>query len=706
MVLCAIASLALVSPAKVEARGDLFGDALGHWRLGIADGGKPAAVAVGSVELGAPAGGSGATEGATVARLTNAYFDAGRGLGVRGSAVTVYLRARDPRGIWSYALLAKRGDHSVVNYNLFSIDLDGNGIGDIGFELRTERGFVMVSFPISEVEPAAWHDFVGRYDGKTIELICDGRVMANRRWPGGDLAQNDEPTLIGAETDRGRIVRPFTGEMEEAAVWPRALSDEEVALLCRTDELVPGRELPMPYRSPVHYRPDPGALADTIPFYWNGEYHVFYLLANLGGTPWAHIRSRDLINWEELPIALPLGRPEEPDGGCVFTGSAIEADGLFHIFYTGFNPEHPVAREQIMHATSPDLITWTKHPHHTFMADGIRYENRHGEDFRDPFVFWNEEEGRWWMLLCARDAATGGFVTGVAASADLVHWQQISPLFGGTLGPHECPDLFRIGERWYLIYSPSAGTTDYAYAEDLRGPWIHPIARSLDTTTLYAAKRMFDGRRHILVGWIRDLEGERDTGGGRWGGDMCVPREVYEVRPGVLGSRPVPEATAVFTREVLELGPNPVPEAIAGEWTYGDGVLFAAPTAGTATCRFEVPDNYMLRCRLEPQAGGLVRIGFREGEAPLSGYYLVVNPPRREAEIGGSGFRYARRCDLPEGAPIEVTAFVQGTIIECFVNDAHAFSCRAYDHPRGRLSIGFEGGPGRITMLSVRVPAE
>jgi sucrose-6-phosphate hydrolase SacC (GH32 family) len=30
--------------------------------------------------------------------------------------------------------------------------------------------------------------------------------------------------------------------------------------------------------SPLHFFPKEGRLGDTIPFYWQGEYHVFYLL--------------------------------------------------------------------------------------------------------------------------------------------------------------------------------------------------------------------------------------------------------------------------------------------------------------------------------------------------------------------------------------------------------------------------------------------
>ena len=88
----------------------------------------------------------------------------------------------------------------------------------------------MISFPISKIQATAWHDLAGRYDGKTLALFCDGHLMASKPCH-GSLMKNDDPLLIGAEIEGGRVMRHFRGELEEAAVWPRALSNEEIVLL-------------------------------------------------------------------------------------------------------------------------------------------------------------------------------------------------------------------------------------------------------------------------------------------------------------------------------------------------------------------------------------------------------------------------------------------------------------------------------------------
>jgi hypothetical protein len=181
-------------------------------------------------ELNVRAAGTGARPGTDVVLLDGAYFDAGPELHGGAAAVTVYLRARDPRGAWNGGLFAKRGGHDHLHFNLFGVDLEATPGPDVGFEIRTDRGFAQVSFPVSQIDPAAWHDLVGRYDGKSLDLFCDGRRLSTIPWS-GELVRNTEPLLIGAETDNGKVVRHFHGELEEAALWSRALTEEEIAAL-------------------------------------------------------------------------------------------------------------------------------------------------------------------------------------------------------------------------------------------------------------------------------------------------------------------------------------------------------------------------------------------------------------------------------------------------------------------------------------------
>ena len=688
-----------ITRALADDRTAVLNGAVGYWQLG--DGGKASAwplIKSGHVELDIAAQGDGAIEGSRVARVQSGYFNAGPGLHVTGTQITVYLRVRDPYGKWMHALMAKRGTHETINFNLFSADLDRTQGPDIGFEIHTSEGLVMVGFPVSEINPEAWLDLVGRYDGERVEVICNGVVMDRVRWSGA-MTTNAEPLMIGAQTDSGAVVAPFTGDMEEAAVWSRALTDEEISLLSRKESLVSHPRAPeanKPYTSPIHYQPPVGRMGDTIPFYHDGAYHVFYIRA-MAKMPWAHIVSTDLVHWVDLPTAIiPDGDPMGPHGENIGTGSVIETGGVFHAFFTGWNPRNPAGREVVGHAISTNLIEWTKIPGDICAPDSVTYKNHHDRDFRDPYVFWNEEEQCWWLLIYANDANTGLIVIGVYTSTDLKEWKAQPPI-ANLLG-QECPDYFRIGDTHYLI-----GGFRYNYStESIRGPYLNPKNPYLDTPLIYAGKRMFDGKRHVWTGWFRNLAGERDSGALEWGGPhQCLPRELYAGPGGELYARPVDEVIAVFSNTVLDLASRPS-ESSAPKWNYDGAVLVGSSERNGSQQVFDVPAHYMMTASMELDPGAELTVVLREQPDSGDGYRLVVRPERGEVEINGPGFSYPRRCFIDTSKPVKVQVFVQGTIIEAFINDAYAFSCRAYNYSKGKLGFNVAGGSVRLMDLQVK----
>ncbi|MGO8750775.1 MAG: LamG-like jellyroll fold domain-containing protein [Thermoguttaceae bacterium] len=457
------------------------------------------------------------------------------------------------------------------------------------------------------------------------------------------------------------------------------------------------------YASPIHYRPRTGVFADPIPFFWKGEYHVFYLRGGIGRVPWEHIVSKDLVHWKELPTALVSdGEPNGPDGGQMFTGSVVDGLGRFHIFYTGDNGANPRGTEFIMHATSPDLIHWTKHPEDMIAPDGIHYKNARSRDFRDPYVFWNAQEKCYWMVFFANDAKTGEGVQGLALSKDLKHWEFQPPLAGA--GGQECPDLFPIGGHWCLI-----GGDHYSVAKEPRGPFTAPpVSNAIDRPFIYAAKRTFDGKRHIWTGWLWDRSPKRDSGGAQWGGTQCLPRELRPGPGGELYSRPADEITAVFTRTVLDLAEKPRLAVLSGQWDYAATGLAGSGEGGGSRCAWEVPDHYMLQCRIQLDPKAEFTLTMRQTEEPNSGYRLSLRPEKQEAEIASPAFRESRRIRLDASQPVAIQAFVQGSMIETFINDQYALSCRAYDFPTGKLVLGVRGGGAKVLTLRVKVyePAE
>lgn len=92
------------------------------------------------------------------------------------------------------------------------------------------------------------------------------------------------------------------------------------------------------------YRPPDGWLGDVIPFYADGRYHIFYIFDDRDargawqGLDWNHLVSRDMVRFQELPVAIPHGRAEDLDA-IVGTGSVnLDPGGGYVAYYAGINP--------------------------------------------------------------------------------------------------------------------------------------------------------------------------------------------------------------------------------------------------------------------------------------------------------------------------------------------------------------------------------
>ncbi len=432
----------------------------------------------------------------------------------------------------------------------------------------------------------------------------------------------------------------------------------------------------------LRFAPNGTIFGDAIPFYWDGVYHVFYLRA----PGWGHIASRNLLHWDEHPHALaPSRNRKAPDGQDCWTGSIVHHEGVFHLFYTGKNSNDPLGDQKVMHATSTDLDTWTKHPEHTFYADGKYYWsmpingndkaklNAHHTAFRDPEVFWNKDAKAWWMLLHAAlpDGSMGAFAC--YTSTNLIQWKVREPVYTYPLSVSgDCPNIFEMNGRWYII----AADYHYTSATTPGGPYGKEML-PYDCGDLRVPKTMFDGRRRIVVGWIRTRSGHVDAGETGWGGIMSMPRELYADTDGRLFQRPPREVINAFNQPV----PNTPPSVAPGE-------------------SIDTPPDYMLQADLK--ATGPAQIRFRQtpGE-PDSGYTLSMNPDSGEISISNGHETYRRTCPLESGKRISLRLFVVGTAAECFVDNKYAFTLRVFDHQEGKLSLHAQKGDANLQRISL-----
>ena len=463
----------------------------------------------------------------------------------------------------------------------------------------------------------------------------------------------------------------------------------------------------------VFYKPVDGFVGDVIPFYWDGVYHAFYLKAPLPPlrdgahhTPYAHVASRDLVNWEELPLAIEPGGEGAPDAVSCFTGSVIERNGKFYLFYTGFQGEGKA--QTVCLATSSDLISWEKDPRNPIIeADARWYE---AIDWRDPFPFWNEEAGEYWMLLAAREKQGPDNRRGCIAlmtSPDLERWEVKPPFWSPRLYyTHECPDLFRWGEFWVLVYSTFSerNVTHYRLSKSLNGPWLAPDNDTFDGRAFYAAKTAGDGNRRFVFAWNPTREGESDAGKWQWAGHM-VAHEIVELNESGFAVTSAPEQDAIFT-ESCAIACNPQ----IGEWRVDDSAFAAEAIDSFAACTLgEMPTTALIEAEIFRQPGSRSCGLLLRCDADLESYYQL----RWEADRGRVVFdRWPRPGDEPfmleravsatSDGRLRLKIFVDSTVVVVYINDAVALNCRMYDHANGQLGLFVSEGGAAFSNVSMR----
>jgi beta-fructofuranosidase len=460
------------------------------------------------------------------------------------------------------------------------------------------------------------------------------------------------------------------------------------------------------YRLGYHLSPPAGWMNDPNGLvYFQGEYHVFYqhhpYSAQWGPMYWGHAKSRDLVHWEHLPIALAPSDTYDRDG-C-FSGSAVVAGDTLYLIYTGHTWLGEPGDDQKIHqvqclASSTNGLTFTKHgpvietpPHPDIMH------------FRDPKV-WKRAD-QWWMALGARQGDDPQLL--LYRSEDLHHWDYLGCALDGQRESDgymwECPDVFELDGCDVFLYSPQ-GLKPSGYDNwnkfqnsyrlgqlDNSGCFIESSRlRELDHGhDFYAAQTLLapDGRR-LLWAWMDMWDSPMPSQEQHWCGALSLPREVS--RDGDrLRMRPARELTAL-RQSRLVLGIGKLESQNRTLEVRGALLEFELELdlAGSTAERF----GLALRCSEDQQERTLLYFDAMARR-------LVLD--RQHSGVGVSGVRSVPVTS--EQMRIALRIFLDRSSIEVFVDDgAHSLSSRIYPRPDSLVVSAFAvNGAGVFGEISV-----
>ena len=205
------------------------------------------------------------------------------------------------------------------------------------------------------------------------------------------------------------------------------------------------------WRPIYHHTPTYGWMNDPNGmFYKDGVWNLYFQHNPYGSTwenmTWGHSTSTDLVNWTYQGDVI------EPDAlGTIFSGSSVVdykntagfGEGAIISYYTSAGQ----SQTQSMAYSTDNGKTFTKYESNPVLTSNI-------PDFRDPNIFWHEATQRW-ILIISESQHMKFF-----SSANLKDWQ-FESTFGEDYGNHsgvwECPDLFEINGKWFLLCNINPG---------------------------------------------------------------------------------------------------------------------------------------------------------------------------------------------------------------------------------------------------------
>jgi beta-fructofuranosidase len=454
-----------------------------------------------------------------------------------------------------------------------------------------------------------------------------------------------------------------------------------------------------PHRPRYHFLPpsnwmnDPNGLIQ-----WRGQYHLFYQHNPYGVVPknihWGHAVSDDLVHWRDMRLALAPTPGREDESG-VWSGCAVDADGVATVVYTAMREQADGSRSQLpCLATShdDDLRTWQKHPSNPVISSPPADLDVVG--FRDHSVW--RENGNWYQMIGSGVRGGGGTVL-LYRSSDLVRWEYLGPLcFGdpektGTMW--ECPDLFRLGDRHMLVVSPIPLSKSIYFLGTYRQHRFTPEVEGVvdEGGCFYAPQSFTDyqGRR-IMFGWLREDRDPAAQQAAGWAGVTSLPRVLLPDAEGGLRVEPAAELRSLRGRHTAVAETTLVPSSTTPLHLQGAALEIVADFLPSQAAEF----GLKVRCAVDASEQTL--IAFDPGRGWLS-------IDREHSSLDTTAQREPHGTDLPlaDGEHLRLHVFVDHSVIEVYANGRACLTSRIY--PSRSDSLGVElfarGGPAQLHQL-------
>jgi len=465
-----------------------------------------------------------------------------------------------------------------------------------------------------------------------------------------------------------------------------------------------------PYRPQFHFTPhhnwmnDPNGLV-----YYNGEYHLFYQYNPMGNTwghmSWGHAVSRNLVNWQHLPLAIA-----EDEKNMIFSGSCVvdknntsgfaETPGQVPMvaIYTAHKPDGSLQTQHLAFSVDNGR-TWKKY-------EGNPILDLNKRDFRDPKVFWHTTTKKWVMVVMLPHEHMAKFY----GSPDLKNWSHLSDFgpAGDVRGVWECPDLLQVpivgqpGKSKWVLLTSQQSSMQY-FVGEFDGTQFRnenpadTILRPDYGPDFYAGityNNLPAGHDPVLIAWASNPGYAQATPTSPWRSAMSIPRSMRLKKTGntfTLLQQPVKQLQALR---------GPVTE-LKNKLVTNEPVFIAKGHVIELDAELLPAQNANCGVRVATGGGQSVIIGYDAASEQL--YIDRSNSGNTSFDNQFAATKYtSARVPLQEGK-LRLHIFFDKSIVEVFANDGATVITAQVFPTNGHDNIEFFSEKGSMRISTAKL---
>ena len=318
------------------------------------------------------------------------------------------------------------------------------------------------------------------------------------------------------------------------------------------------------------------------------------------------------------------------------------------------------------------------------------------------------------MLIATRKNGKGHIAE--FTSADLKEWESAGTFMTMMWDRfYECPDVFKMGDWWYLIYSEQASfmrKVQYFKGrtlEDLKattandaGIWPDNREGMLDSRAFYAGKTASDGTNRYIWGWCPTRAGNDNGNVGdvepEWAGNLVAQRLIqHEDGTLTLGVPDAIDRKYTSAQEVKVMAKDDNVTESGKTYTLGEG-------ASVIFNRLKVHNKISFTVKTASNTDRF-GISFVRGTDSASWYSIHVNADEGKANFEKDGddakYLFDNKFNIPADNEYRVTIYSDQSVCVTYINDQLSFTNRIYQMQKNPWSLCCY--KGEITVSDVQV---